>query len=233
MRLKIPKISHDEAVSAFIKGLRHHDALRSKLLRKHPTTVFELLATTKNYVDADDAEKIIKEDVGGPSRPDHPPRHDDNRNNYGQNDNCDRRDQRNDNRDHRDNRDRRRDRHDDYRGKRPRENDHEVNVVKKSIGHRDYQDDYNKALKGPYQLYPKSNHTMENCRFLKNIYAKQIAADDATRVDTDAQRRDGDDDDVEQDKDHCHQYVAPTKTVHSIFGGKVSLESKHERKLLK
>jgi hypothetical protein len=32
MRLKIPSITHDEVVSAFIKGLRHHDALRSKLL---------------------------------------------------------------------------------------------------------------------------------------------------------------------------------------------------------
>jgi hypothetical protein len=26
--------------------------------------VFELLATAKNYVDADDSEKIIKDDVG-------------------------------------------------------------------------------------------------------------------------------------------------------------------------
>jgi hypothetical protein len=57
---------------AFIKGLRHHDALRSKLLRKRPTTVSELLATAKNYADADDAEKIIKEDVGGSSCPEHP-----------------------------------------------------------------------------------------------------------------------------------------------------------------
>jgi hypothetical protein len=65
MHLKITKISHDEAVSAFIKGLRHHDAVRSKLLRKRPTMVFELLATAKNYADADDAEKIIKDDVGG------------------------------------------------------------------------------------------------------------------------------------------------------------------------
>jgi hypothetical protein len=62
---------------------------------------------------------------------------------------------------------------------------------------------------------------MENCCFLKNIYAKQITPDDAARVDTDAQQRDGDDDDDEQDKDPRHQYVAPTKTVHSIFGGKV------------
>jgi len=38
MRLKIPKISHDETISAFIKGLRFHEALRNKLLRKRPTT---------------------------------------------------------------------------------------------------------------------------------------------------------------------------------------------------
>jgi len=63
MRLKIPKISHDEAISAFIKGLRFHKALRSKLLRKRRTTVAELLATAKNYADADDAEKLIREDV--------------------------------------------------------------------------------------------------------------------------------------------------------------------------
>jgi len=39
MRLKISKISHDEAISAFIKGLRFHEALRNKLLRKRPTTL--------------------------------------------------------------------------------------------------------------------------------------------------------------------------------------------------
>jgi hypothetical protein len=66
MRLKILIITHDKAVSAFIKGLRHHDALRSKLLWKRPSTVSKLVATAKNYADADDAEKIIKEDVGGP-----------------------------------------------------------------------------------------------------------------------------------------------------------------------
>jgi hypothetical protein len=73
MRLKIPRVTHDEAVSAFIKGLRHHDALRSKLLWKRLSMVSELLATTKNYTDADDTEKIIKEDVGGSSRLEHPP----------------------------------------------------------------------------------------------------------------------------------------------------------------
>lgn len=52
--------SHDEAISAFIKGLHYHEAPRSKLLRKRPTTVAELLATAKNYADADDAEKLIR-----------------------------------------------------------------------------------------------------------------------------------------------------------------------------
>jgi hypothetical protein len=65
MRLKIPKISHDEAISTFIKGLRYHEALRSKLLCKRPTTVAKLLATAKNYTDADDTEKLIREDVRG------------------------------------------------------------------------------------------------------------------------------------------------------------------------
>jgi hypothetical protein len=75
---------------------------------------------------------------------------------------------------------------------------------------------------------------MENCRFLKNIYAKQLANDDAPKAIDDGPWRDGDDDDDnEQDRNPCHQYVNPTKTVHSIFGGKVSLESKRERKLLK
>jgi len=51
MCLKVPKISHDEAISAFIKGLCFHEALRNKLLRKRPTTMTELLATPKNYVE--------------------------------------------------------------------------------------------------------------------------------------------------------------------------------------
>jgi hypothetical protein len=75
---------------------------------------------------------------------------------------------------------------------------------------------------------------MENYRFLRNIYAKQLTNDDAPKAIDDRPRRDGDDDDDDaQDRNPRHQYVNPTKTVHSIFGGKVSLESKRERKLLK
>jgi hypothetical protein len=107
MRLKILRITHDEVVSTFIKGLHHPNALRSKLLWKWLSMVSELLATTKNYVDADDTEKIIKEDVGGSSRREHPPRRDEKPDDRGQNNNCECRDRRNNNNHiHRDNRDR-------------------------------------------------------------------------------------------------------------------------------
>jgi hypothetical protein len=75
---------------------------------------------------------------------------------------------------------------------------------------------------------------MKNYHFLKNIYAKQLANDDALKAIDDGPQCDGeDDDDDEQDRNPRHQYVNPTKTVHSIFSEKVSLESKRERKLLK
>jgi hypothetical protein len=34
MRMSIPNINSDEAISTFIKGLHHHDALKTKLLYK-------------------------------------------------------------------------------------------------------------------------------------------------------------------------------------------------------
>jgi len=74
MPLKIPNISHDKAISTFIKGLHYNEALRSKLLRKRPTMVAELLAMAKNYADGDDVEKLIREDIRGSQQPDHPPR---------------------------------------------------------------------------------------------------------------------------------------------------------------
>jgi hypothetical protein len=210
-------------------------ATTSKLIWKRPFMVSKLLATAKNYVDVDDAEKIIKEDMGGSSCPEHPPRRDEKPDDHGRNNNCEHHNRcNNNNHDRRDNCDQWPDNRDDYRGKRPCEDDHEVNMVKKPAGRLDYQEDYNKALKGPYQIHPKSNHTMENCHFHKNIYAKQHANDDAPKAIDDGPQCDGDDDDDdEQDRNPRHQYVNPTKTVHSIFGGKVSLESKHERKLLK
>lgn len=59
-RTSIPNISDDEAVEAFIKGLRHHDALRSKLLRKRPKTINDLLKVAKAWADADDGPTRIR-----------------------------------------------------------------------------------------------------------------------------------------------------------------------------
>jgi hypothetical protein len=69
--------------------------------------VSELLATAKNYVDADDGEKIIKEDVGGSSRPEHQLHRDEKPDDHGWNNNRERHDRRNNNnyRDRRDNHD--------------------------------------------------------------------------------------------------------------------------------
>ena len=47
MRIKVPSISDNEAIEAFITGLCFHDALRDKLLHKRPESVTALLATAK------------------------------------------------------------------------------------------------------------------------------------------------------------------------------------------
>ena len=87
MRIKVPSISDNEAIEAFITGLRFHDALRDKLLRKRPKLVTALLATAKKYADANDAKKIIIEEAARVPRSDHPPHRDDYRGNRGRNDN--------------------------------------------------------------------------------------------------------------------------------------------------
>jgi hypothetical protein len=38
-RISILNINSDEAISVFIRGLHHHDALRTKLLHKRPDLV--------------------------------------------------------------------------------------------------------------------------------------------------------------------------------------------------
>jgi LPS O-antigen subunit length determinant protein (WzzB/FepE family) len=70
MLISIPNINSDEAISVFIRGLRHHDALRTKLLRKRPDSAQDLLTVVKKWVDADEADQQIKEDVGWAPRPD-------------------------------------------------------------------------------------------------------------------------------------------------------------------
>jgi hypothetical protein len=68
-QISIPNINSDEAISVFIRGLRHHDALRTKLLRKRPDSVQDLLTVAKKWADADEADQQIKEDIGRTPRP--------------------------------------------------------------------------------------------------------------------------------------------------------------------
>jgi hypothetical protein len=56
MRIRIPKITDNEAIEAFITGLRYHNDLRDKLLHKRPITVVDLLTTAKKYADAHDTK---------------------------------------------------------------------------------------------------------------------------------------------------------------------------------
>ena len=71
---------------------------------------------------------------------------------------------------------------------------------------------------------------MENCHVLKSIYTCQQAPDTSDKPnDTGEQRNEDNDDD---DADPRHKHIKPTDRVHTIIGGKVSIETKRERKLL-
>jgi hypothetical protein len=74
---------------------------------------------------------------------------------------------------------------------------------------------------------------MEKYRVLKSIYTQRAAQGDAAKKNGKQDKRSQEDDDDDQDRDPRDQYVSPTDVVHSIFVGKVSIESKRERKLLK
>jgi hypothetical protein len=134
MRIRIPWITDNEAIEAFITGLRYHNDLRDKLLRKWPIMVVDLLTTAKKYADADDAKKLLNEGTG---KAPYSPRRDD----YCDNHCCDDfrgcsdiRDRCNDNHDRRDNRNQHGDRRYNFKGMRARNDDSEVNAMKKFGG---------------------------------------------------------------------------------------------------
>jgi hypothetical protein len=134
MRIRIPRITDNEAIEAFIIGLRYHNNLRDKLLHKRPITVVDLLTTAKKYADADDAKKLLNEDT---DKAPYSPRCDDYHDNRRYDDfsgRSDIRDCRNDNRDRRDNRNQHDDRRDNFKGKRAHDDDGEVNAVKNLVG---------------------------------------------------------------------------------------------------
>jgi hypothetical protein len=233
MRIRIPRITDNEAIEAFITGQRYHNDLRDRLLRKWPITVVDLLTTAKKFADADDAKKLLNEGTG---KAPYSPRRDDYHDNHHRDDFRGRNDIRdccNSNRDRRNNRNQHGDRRDNFKGKRARDDDGEVNAVKKFGGCCNYEEDYAKALKGPCLAHPKSNHTLENCKVLKEIYRRKQASENADKPnDVTDQRNHRDDDKDDPDKNPKHQYQEPMRHVTTIIEGKVSVESKREWKLL-
>jgi hypothetical protein len=131
--------------------------------------VVDLLTTAKKYADADNAKKLLNEGTG---KAPYSPRRNDIRDNHRRDDfrgHSDIGDRRNNNHDRCDNRNQHGDRRDNFKGKRARDDDGEVNAVKKFGGRRNYEEDYAKALKGPCPAHPKSNHMLQNCKVLKEI----------------------------------------------------------------
>jgi hypothetical protein len=74
---------------------------------------------------------------------------------------------------------------------------------------------------------------LENCKVLKEIYRRKQASENANKPnDAIDQRNRRDDDEDDPDKNPKHQYQEHVRHVATIVGGKVSIESKRERKLL-
>jgi hypothetical protein len=74
---------------------------------------------------------------------------------------------------------------------------------------------------------------LENCKVLKEIYRRKQASENADKPnDATDQRNRRDNDEDNPDKNPKHQYQEPVRHVATIVGGKVSIESKRERKLL-
>ena len=67
MRNTIPNIGDSEAISAFTRGI-HHQELCSKLYRKWPQTIGELLKVANSYADSEEADRQFKDDVAHASR---------------------------------------------------------------------------------------------------------------------------------------------------------------------
>jgi hypothetical protein len=74
---------------------------------------------------------------------------------------------------------------------------------------------------------------LENCKVLKEIYRRKDTLENADKPnDATDQRNRRDDDEDDPNKNPKHQYQEPVRHVATIVGGKVSIESKHEQKLL-
>jgi hypothetical protein len=63
IRNSIPNISDSVAISAFTRGLCYHEQLCSKLYRKRPVTIDDLLQIANAYADAEEVDHQHKDDV--------------------------------------------------------------------------------------------------------------------------------------------------------------------------
>ena len=63
MRNSIPNITEAEVITAFVRGLHHHD-LRSKFNRKPPKGIGEMITTVDQYGDVEEAKIRFNEDAG-------------------------------------------------------------------------------------------------------------------------------------------------------------------------
>ena len=156
-RNTIPNIGDSEAISAFTRGLHHHQELCSKLYRKRPQTIGKLLKVANSYVDFEEADRQFKDDVARASRLDHHPCHDD-----------DRREER-----RYEDRVRRYDDHECHHNDRPKGSraaqpcrhrpKNFINNIEQPRAKRNFNAAYEKLLDGPCPIHNDSMHTMRQC----------------------------------------------------------------------
>ena len=153
MRNSIPNIMEAEVITAFIRGLHHHE-LRSKFNRKPLTGIGEMIMTANQYADAEEA-KVRFNEYAGTHRPtrrydDHP---DDRRHNDRRPD--DRSYHRNDGRDR-------------TEGPRPGQNhrhrpEHIIAAFSQPRAKCNYDEQYQKILNGPCPLHKNAKHKIKDC----------------------------------------------------------------------
>lgn len=249
----VADITQREAAELFTKGLTqpHNEKCKIELLRAQPQTMAEVLRIAQEWILVDDALRPHKD--GSSSRPGYRRDDDDrDRDQHQGGRGGDRRDDRRDNRrdgyrpgDGRDDQSqsRKRYRQDDnrrYRGNR-------VDNVKSYD--KPYDEEYDKILNQDCPRHPNKGHTFKECWGFANIFTKVVAkrprgggqsrGGGSNRNRPRNNNSDKEVKDEKKDEDHVSEederptYKEPERHVAAIFGGKVTLESQRDKKLLR
>ena len=146
-----------EAISDFTKGLHHHQELCSRLCRKRPQTISELLKVANSYADSEEANRQFKDNIARASLSDHHPHHDDD---HREEHHYEDRGRRYDDREHCQN--------DWPKGSRAtqscrRRPKNFINNVEQPRAKRNFNAAYEKLLDGPCPIHKDSKHTMRQC----------------------------------------------------------------------